>query len=332
MEAKYYKKLPERKIECDLCPNKCRVANLERGTCGVRENRNGKYRTLVYGNLCTANIDPVEKKPLFHYFPGTKALSVATAGCNFYCKFCQNWEISQSRPEQVKSFKLMPDDLIQLAKRKRCKTVAHTYTEPVIFFEYVLDSAKSGKKENIPNIMISNGYINKEPMKELCRYIGAVKIDLKAFTEKFYRDICGGKLKPVLKTLELLKAEKVWFEIVVLIIPGLNDSIGEIREMSKWIVKNLGGNIPLHFSRFHPTFMLKNVPPTPAKTLFRCRKIALDSGIKYCYIGNLISDAENTYCHKCSKLIIERSGYHTELTGLKGGKCKYCGERIPGVY
>lgn len=332
VEAKYYEKQVENKIKCGLCPNECRVTDLERGTCGVRENRSGKYFTLVYGNLCTMNIDPIEKKPLFHYFPGSKALSVATAGCNFSCKFCQNWEISQKRPEQVRSFKLLPKDLITVAKRKSLEIVAHTYTEPVVFFEYMLDSAIEGKKRDVQNVMISNGYINEKPMRELCKYLGAVKIDLKAFTEKFYRDICGGSLKPVLNTLNVLKDEGIWFEIVVLIIPGLNDSKKEIKEMSDWIVKNLGPDVPLHFSRFSPTFMLKNIPSTPPEILMRSRKIAMDSGIKFCYVGNMISDAENTYCPDCGKLLVERSGFYTDVTGIKRGKCKYCGEKIPGIF
>jgi pyruvate formate lyase activating enzyme len=331
-EARYYERLPEKKVTCKLCPHECRVADLERGTCGVRENRGGTYYTLVYGNPCSAGIDPIEKKPLFHYYPATTSFSVATAGCNFVCRFCQNWEISQKRPEQVKSTELFPQDLIRLAEARSCKTVAHTYSEPVVFFEYMLVCAAEGKKKGIPNVMISNGYINEKPMRELCKYLGAVKIDLKAFTEKFYKEQCAGTLKPVLDTLLVLKDEGIWFEIVDLIIPTLNDSKREIETMSRWIVKELGPDVPVHFSRYYPTFMLKNIPPTPPATLHRCRKIARDSGVKFAYIGNLLSDAENTYCPGCHKLLIERMRYVTNTIGMKGNRCKYCDEKIPGYF
>jgi pyruvate formate lyase activating enzyme len=331
-EASYYERLGEKKIRCKLCPHECRVADLERGTCGVRENRGGTYYTLVYGNPCSAHVDPIEKKPLFHYYPTTNAFSIATAGCNFVCRFCQNWEISQKRPEQIKSFDLPPEAVIQAARRYNCKTVAHTYTEPVVFFEYMLACAREGKQKGIPNVMISNGYIQEKPMRELCRYLGAVKIDLKAFTDKFYKEMCSGTLKPVLDILEVLKDEGIWFEIVVLIIPTLNDSRAEIEKMTKWIVSELGPDVPLHFSRYYPTFMLKNIPPTPPSTLERSRKIALESGLKFVYIGNILTEAANTYCPHCHKLLIERVAYATDLVGLKGNRCKYCGETIPGVF
>jgi pyruvate formate lyase activating enzyme len=330
--AKYYKKLGEKKVQCQLCPHECRVADLERGTCGVRENKGGEYYTLVYGNPCSAHIDPIEKKPVFHYYPSTTAFSIATAGCNFVCKFCQNWEISQKRPEQVKTVKLPPSQVIQIAQQRGCKTVAHTYTEPVVFFEYMLDCAIVGKEKGVPNVMISNGYILEKPMRELCKYLGAVKIDLKAFSEKFYHELCVGKLKPVLDVLSILKDEGVWFEIVVLLIPTLNDSKQEINEMTKWIVKELGPGVPVHFSRYYPTFMLKNIPPTPPETLLRSRKIAMDNGVKFAYVGNIISDAENTFCPECGKLLIERMRFTSSVVGMKGNKCKYCNETIPGVF
>ncbi|MGD2088456.1 MAG: AmmeMemoRadiSam system radical SAM enzyme [Candidatus Aminicenantes bacterium] len=331
-EAKYYEKQAEKKVTCKLCPHECRVADLERGTCGVRENRGGTYYTLVYGNPCSAHIDPIEKKPIFHYYPTTEALSIATAGCNFVCKFCQNWEISQKRPEQVQSMKFFPERVIDVAQQRNCKTVAHTYSEPVVFFEYMLDCAIEGKKRGVPNVMISNGYIQEKPMRELCKYLGAVKIDLKAFTEKFYKEMCDGTLKPVLDTLLVLKDEKIWFEIVVLIIPTLNDSKKEISDMTRWIVKELGPDVPVHFSRYYPTFMLKNIPPTPPATLHQARQVAMDNGVKFAYVGNLVSDAENTYCPSCGKVLIERLRYHVNLRGMKGNQCKYCNEVIPGVF
>ncbi len=331
-EARYYEKQTEKRLTCKLCPHECRVADLERGTCGVRENNGGTYYTHVYGNPCSMHIDPIEKKPLFHYFPTTQALSIGTAGCNFACKFCQNWEISQKRPEQVQSQKVYPAELIKLAQENKCKTVAHTYTEPVIFFEYMLDCAIEGKKRGVRNVMISNGFIQEKPMREVCQYLGAVKIDLKAFTEKFYSTMCEGKLKPVLDTLLVLKEVGIWFELVVLVIPTLNDSQAELTGMTRWIVKELGGNVPLHFSRYYPTFMLKNIPPTPPETLHRARRIALDNGVKFVYIGNMVSDAENTFCPACGKVLIERLRYSVDIVGMKKNTCKYCGETIPGVF
>lgn len=331
-EARYYEKKPEKKVACQLCPHQCQVADLERGSCGVRENRGGTYYTLVYGQPCAVHIDPIEKKPLFHYFPGSQAYSLATAGCNFSCRFCQNWEISQRRPEQVQSVRMLPEEVISQARLHNCPLIAHTYSEPVIFYEYMRDCAALGKENGIPNVMISNGYIQKKPLLELCRLLGAVKIDLKAFTEKFYQEQCGGTLKPVLDTLLTLRGEKIWFEIVVLLIPGLNDSREEIASMCRWLSREMGDSVPLHFTRFAPTYMLKNIPPTPPATLQQARRIALDSGLKFCYIGNLISDAEHTYCPTCGKLLLRRLMFSVENEGMKGNRCKFCGALIPGVF
>ncbi len=332
-EARYYKKLEAKRILCELCPQECKVADLERGTCGVRENRGGTYYTLVHSRPCSLHIDPIEKKPLFHYLPGSAALSVATAGCNIECKFCQNWEISQFRPEQVKSVYLPPDKLAQLAKQYSCPTISYTYTEPVVFYEYVYDTAVEAKKLNIGNMIVSNGYIKEKPLIDLLKQLSGVKIDLKAFTEKFYQESCRGKLKPVLDTLLILKDSGIWYEIVVLIIPTLNDSDKENREMAKWIVKNLGKNVPVHFTRFHPMYKLLNLPPTPVSTLERCWKIAKQEGINFVYIGNVPGhQAENTYCPKCNEIIIRRIGYEILENNINKGKCKFCGESIPGKW
>jgi pyruvate formate lyase activating enzyme len=331
-EAMHYEKLAENKVCCRLCPHECRVADLERGSCGVRENRNGIYYTLVYGQPCAVHIDPIEKKPLFHYFPGTQALSLATAGCNFSCRFCQNWEISQRRPEQVKAIALPPAAVIRQAQSQACPIIAHTYSEPTIFFEYMRDIAALGREKGIPSVMISNGFIQKKPLQELCRLLGAVKIDLKAFSEDFYREQCGGRLQPVLDTLLTLRGEKIWFEVVVLLIPDLNDGRPEIERMCRWLGRELGADVPLHFTRFSPTFMLKNVPPTPVETLYMARKVAQEAGIKFCYVGNLLSDAGNTYCPACGQLLIRRLLYSIEKPGLVGNRCRYCQTVIPGVF
>ena len=331
-EAMFYEKLPAKKVRCLLCPNECRVADGQRGDCGVRENRSGVLYTLIYGQPCAVHVDPIEKKPLFHYLPGSQAYSLATAGCNFNCRFCQNWEISQRRPEQVRAISLPPEAVIRQAREQGCPLIAHTYSEPVVFYEYMRDCAALGREKGIPNVMISNGFIQKKPLQELCRLLGAVKIDLKAFTDDFYREQCGGELQPVLDTLITLRGEKIWFEIVVLLIPGLNDGSGEIERMCRWITRELGPDVPLHFSRFAPSYMLKNIPPTPTATLHTARKIALNAGIKFCYIGNLLSDAGNTYCPGCGKLLIRRLLYSIEKPGLQGSHCKFCRTVIPGVF
>ncbi len=332
-EAKYYEALEEKRIECRLCPRRCKVAPKERGYCGVRENRDGKYVTLVYGRACSANVDPIEKKPLFHFLPGAKALSIATAGCNMECKFCQNWEISQFRPEQINSFSLPPQTLVHEARSRGIESIAFTYSEPVIFYEYMLETARLAKEKGVKSVMISNGYIEKAPMDELCEQLSGVKIDLKAFTEKFYEEMCSGKLQPVLETLKLLKNRGIWFEIVVLIIPTLNDGADEITRMSEWIAKELGPDVPIHFSRFHPTYKVKNLPPTPVSTISRAREIALRTGLNYAYVGNVPGhEGESTYCPGCGKILIRRLGYGVENVALRKGNCNYCKRPIPGVW
>jgi pyruvate formate lyase activating enzyme len=333
-EARYYEKLPNRKIKCVLCPRECIIDDQETGYCGVRENHGGTYYTLVYGRPCSVNNDPIEKKPLFHFLPGTSALSIATVGCNVLCKFCQNWQISQARPDQVQSHDLLPDAIARYAKNYGARSIAYTYTEPVIFTEYMYDCAQAGHQLNVKSVMISNGYIQSQPMKDLCQVLDAVKIDLKAFTQKFYKEMVSGELQPVLDTLALLIKEGMWTEIVYLIIPTLNDDPKELKQMCDWIAKELGPNVPIHFSRFHPQYRLKNLPPTPGKTLETARKIALDSGLNYVYIGNIPGhEGENTYCPGCKKMIIQRMGYQIIKQNLKtSGNCEFCGHKIAGVW
>jgi len=332
-KAMHWEKAAENRVKCVLCPRECEVADVERGYCGVRENQGGKYQTLVYGALCSANIDPIEKKPLFHYLPGTPAFSIATAGCNIECKFCQNWRISQFRPEQVESRLVPPDRLVATCKARDCPTIAYTYSEPVIFYEYMHDTAALARRRGVGSVMISNGYIQEKPLRELCRHLTGVKIDFKAFTEKFYVEQCAGELKPVLKTLEVLKDIGIWFELVILIIPTLNDAPNEIKQMSRWVVKHLGPNVPMHFTRFHPTYRMTNLPRTPVSTLERCRTIALEAGVHYVYAGNVpMHEGENTYCHSCQNELIRRVGFRVASNRIKDGKCPKCGTRIPGVW
>jgi len=332
-EAMYYEKLKDLRIECQICPRKCQIADQERGYCGVKENRAGNYYTLVHSRPCTIHADPIEKKPLFHYIPGSRALSLATAGCNMECKFCQNWQIAQFRPEQIRSYHLPPRDVIGLAKKENCNTIAYTYSEPVVFYEYMYDIARVGSQEGIGRVMISNGYINEEPLIELCKYLSAVKIDLKAFTEKFYRETCHGELKPVKKTLQILSKIGIWYEIVVLIVPTLNDSEKEIKEMCLWIRDSLGSDVPVHFSRFHPTYKIKNLPPTPVNTLEWVRKVAMEIGLNYVYLGNIPGHpGENTYCPGCGKMLIKRVGFNILQNSLMKGRCPHCDYSISGVW
>jgi pyruvate formate lyase activating enzyme len=329
----FYRKLPDLKIECLVCPKRCQIADLERGYCGNKENRGGTYYSLVYGQPCAIHVDPIEKKPLFHYLPSTTAFSIATAGCNFECRFCQNWNIAQYRPEQIESVPLAPDEVVHQARKGQAATIAYTYSEPVVFYEYMYDCARAGRRSGIGSVMISNGYINEQPLRELCRYLTGVKIDLKSFSDRFYRDYCSGELEPVLQTLQTLQKAGMWFEIVVLIIPTLNDSPDEIRSMCSWISAHLGNDVPLHFSRFHPMYKITNLPPTPIKTLEMCYQTAVSAGLHYVYLGNVMGhQAESTCCPQCKKPVIKRMGYAILEINLKDGKCAACGRPIPGVW
>ncbi len=333
VEAKFYDKLKDGKIKCKICPQECEVTPNERGTCGTRENIEGKYYTLVHSRVCAAHIDPIEKKPLFHFLPGTKALSIATPGCNIECKYCQNWEISQFRPEEIKCFYFPPRSVALTAKKYKCPTIAYTYTEPTIFYEYMYDTAVEGKRMGVKSVMISNGYINRDPLVKLIPHLDAVKIDFKGFSEKFYSEICRGHLKPVLETLETIVEKKKWLEIVVLVIPTLNDSISENRNMFKWIKTRLGDSIPVHLTRFYPIYKLKNLPPTPISTLENLYKTAQDVGLKFPYIGNVPGHPyESTYCPSCKKILIHRVGFEILENNIKNNRCPYCGEYIPGIF
>ncbi len=333
VEAKYYKKLEHKEIECELCPRKCRVGDRERGYCGCRENREGIYYTLVHSYACSANVDPIEKKPLFHFLPGTKAFSIATAGCNMNCKFCQNWEISQVRPEQVRSMYLPPEDVVDYARQSGTRSIAYTYSEPIVFYEYMLDTAIAGRERGIKSVVITAGYINHDPWMELIREVDAIKVDFKAFTEKYYEEICHAKLRPVMDALVDLGKSGIWYELVYLMIPTLNDDVKDIRKMCKWMVANLGRDVPLHFTRFHPMYLLKNLPPTPVSSLERAREIALEEGMNFVYVGNVPGhQGEHTYCPECKEIVIGRIGYTITRMNLKNGKCQSCGKPIPGVW
>jgi pyruvate formate lyase activating enzyme len=333
LEAWYYKKLPDREIECELCPRFCKLGDKERGYCGVRENKDGTYYTLVYGKACTIHPDPIEKKPFFHYLPKSLTLSIATAGCNVNCKFCQNWEISQIRPEQAQNIDLNPKKVVDYALKYHCPVIAYTYTEPVVFFEYMYDTAIEARKKGLNNVVVTGGHINPKPLKDLTKVVDAIKIDLKAFSEDFYASYVRGTLAPVLEAIKIVADSQAWLEIVYLVIPTLNDSSSEIRNMCQWMMKEIGPDIPVHFSRFHPMYLVKNLPSTPVSTLEKARKIALEEGLHYVYIGNIPGHmAENTYCPKCKKVIIQRYIYDIKKLDIQKGRCHFCDNPIPGIW
>jgi pyruvate formate lyase activating enzyme len=333
VEAKYYEKQPNRKIKCVLCPRECVIDDRERGYCGVRENRGGVYYSLVHSRVCAAHVDPIEKKPFFHFYPGSLAFSIATAGCNVNCKMCQNWEISQVRPEQVQNTYLPPPQVAVLAKQEECRSIAYTYSEPAIFYEYMLDTADAGRKVGVRSAVVSGGFIRQDPLKELCRHVDAIKVDVKAFSQKFYTEVVNGELKPVLDALVTMRKLGMWTEIVYLVVPTLNDSDQEFRALAKWIRSELGTDVPLHFSRFLPQYLLKNLPPTPLQTLERAKAASDAEGLHYVYLGNIPRHpAEKTYCPKCRRVVVDREGFLVNGLHLLKGRCQYCQQPIPGVW
>jgi len=331
-QALYYKKLNNDMVKCELCPWLCNIQPDKRGSCGVRQNMNGKLVSLVYARPCAVHVDPIEKKPLYHFLPGARAFSIATIGCNFFCGFCQNWQISKADAGNIdkRYEELMPEKVIELCKENSCNIISYTYTEPTIFYEYMLDIAKLARKQGIKNTMVSNGYINEEPLKELCKVMDGANIDLKAFTNEFYQKVCKGKLEPVLNTLKILKKEGVWIEVTNLVVPGLNDDFKKIEEMCKWISENLGRNVPIHFSRFHPDYKMSDKEPTPIETLEKAKKIA-EKYLNYVYLGNIGAES-NTLCPKCKAVVIQRSFFGDSKNKTKKGKCPECSHKIAGVW
>jgi pyruvate formate lyase activating enzyme len=332
-EAMFYEKLDDKTIQCHLCPRNCRLKNGMRGFCRAREPRGGKHYSLVYGNPTAVHVDPIEKKPLFHFLPATMAFSIATAGCNFRCKYCQNWEISQFSPEETVNYYLPPEEVVKKAVEQNCPTIAYTYTEPSIFYEYMLDTAKIAKSQGVRNIYHSNGSLNPHPVEELSLYLDAANIDLKGFTQEFYSKISEGYLDTVLNTIKTLKKKGVHLEITNLVIPSYNDDIQTIKKMCQWIRDEVGKDTPIHFSRFYPTFKLRNLTPTPVKTLELARNVAMQEGLQYVYIGNVPGyEGENTYCPKDKKILIRRIGYRVLENNIIDGRCKFCGLDIPGLW
>jgi pyruvate formate lyase activating enzyme len=330
-EARWYEMLPNGKLHCYLCPRHCHIGEGQAGFCFIRVNEGGKLYSLGYASPAALQIDPIEKKPLNHFLPGTRVFSMGTAGCNMGCFFCQNWDISKSKADQVGSLHVPPEDVPLLAIRNGCPSIAFTYNEPTIWGEYVIDICRAAKECGINTVMVSNGYITREAFHDIYDHIDATNIDLKAFTEGFYGRVTLTHLQPVLDTLKWLTDEtNVWFEITNLMIPTLNDAPDETRRLCDWIVENLGPDVPLHFTAFHPDFKLQDKPPTPPETLHAARAIAVDAGLHYVYEGNIYSDAAHTRCPSCGEMLIRRSWHDVQENRLKEGRCPRCQLAIPG--
>lgn len=330
--AMYQEETP-RGIMCRICPNECVLKEGEVSQCRNRKVHNSKLYTMAFGNPCSVAIDPVEKKPLFHFLPGSRAFSIATAGCNLVCLNCQNWTISQSSPDKTKNFDLPPEKVVQEASKSGCASIAYTYSEPTTFYEYVFETATIARKSGIKNIMKSNGYINPGPLKNICSVIDAANIDLKSFNESTYLKMSGAKLQPVLDSLKMYKDLGVWLEITHLIIPSYTDKPDEIRSMCKWLASNGFNNTPLHFSRFYPMHKLEQLPPTPVEILKKAYTIAKEEGLNHVYTGNAPgNELSDTICHQCKTVVLSRSGFRVSLNLIEKGKCSKCGSIVEGIW
>lgn len=332
-EALLYERLLEGRVRCHLCHHRCQINEGQRGVCRVRENRGGKLYTLVYGQLISRNVDPIEKKPLFHFAPGSRSFSIATVGCNFRCDFCQNYEISQMPKDQKRIIgeEVSPEEIVTMAKTRGCQTISYTYTEPTIFFEYALEIARLATQGGLKNIFVTNGYMTEESLKTIHPHLHGANVDLKSFREDFYQQKCGAKLAGVLESLQIMKNLGIWVEITTLLIPGLNDDEEELRDIAKFIF-SLGRETPWHISRFHPMYRLLDRPPTPVRTLEKAREIGLETGLRYVYTGNVPGDVgEDTFCYQCGSLLADRFGFQLLKYQIKENKCYKCGAEIDGI-
>jgi pyruvate formate lyase activating enzyme len=332
-EAKLYEKLDDKCVQCYLCAHRCKINQGQRGTCHVRENQNGTLYTLVYGRTISQHVDPVEKKPLQHFYPGSKAYSIATVGCNFHCQWCQNAEISQMPRERhfIMGDEASPEEVVAGAKRAGCRSIAYTYTEPTIFFEYAYDTARLAHEEGLANIYVTNGFMSNEMLEAFDPYLDAANVDLKAFRDETYRKYVGGRLQPVLDSLKKMKALGVWVEVTTLVVPGINDDEGELRDAARFVAQELGVGTPWHISRFHPSYQIRDRPATPIATLRRAQEIGEEEGLRYIYVGNIPGES-NTVCHACGHMLIRRSGYWLRENNVKpDGLCPNCGTSVTGV-
>jgi pyruvate formate lyase activating enzyme len=335
VRTRYWHRLEDGRIQCDVCPRACKLRDGQRGLCFVRACEDGEVVLTTYGRSSGFCVDPIEKKPLNHFLPGSSVLSFGTAGCNLSCRFCQNWDISKSREWDTLADAASPEAIAEAAQRLGCRSVAFTYNDPVIFLEYAVDVADACRAHGIKAVAVTAGYVCDEPRADLFAHMDAANVDLKGFTERFYADTCAGRLRPVLDTLEYLVHETdVWLEITNLLIPGLNDSDEEVDAMTRWVVERLGPDVPMHFTAFHPDYKLRDRPPTPPETLTRARSIAVRNGVRHAYTGNVFdAGGQSTYCHGCRELVIERDWYRLGAWRLDAeGRCERCGEAVPGVF
>jgi pyruvate formate lyase activating enzyme len=333
-EALFYNRRDDGRVDCFLCRHHCVISDGKRGICGVRENRGGTLYTLVYGLPCSWHVDPIEKKPLYHFFPGSKAFSIATVGCNFRCLHCQNHEISQMARDHGRVFgdETSPKEVVDLALKSGCRSISYTYTEPTVFFEYAFDTARLAKEAGIFNNFVTNGYIEDEPLAAIQPYLDAANIDLKSISGEFYTKVCGARVEGVLASIKKYKELGIWIELTTLIIPGHNDSDEEFRAIARFILDETGPETPWHVSAFHPTYKLNDAPRTPSKTLIRAREIGLEAGLRYVYTGNIQGlEGESTYCYQCKKAVIKRWGFSVTEYHVKDGVCAFCNARIDGV-
>jgi pyruvate formate lyase activating enzyme len=335
MEAYLYESLNNKKVKCNLCNHRCEIKDGRRGICGVRKNREGTLETLVYGRIIARHIDPIEKKPLYHLMPGSLSYSIATVGCNFRCLFCQNADIAQmpsDREGMITGDPFSPQDVVAAAIKGNCKSIAYTYTEPTVYFEFAFDTAKLAHENGIQNVFVTNGYMTAEALHMINPYLDAANVDLKAFTEDFYKTYCGAKLEHVKESLKLMKSLGIFIEVTTLLIPGLNDDKDELEKLAKFLADSLGTETPWHISRFHPTYKLTDRPPTPVETLVTAREIGIKAGLKYVYTGNVPGEnGGNTFCYNCGKILIERWGFYIKKNGIEESRCPYCDVEIHGV-
>ena len=331
-EALLYNKMDNADVRCNLCAHRCLISEGKKGICQVRQNRQGTLYTLVYGRTISSNVDPVEKKPLYHFHPGSTAYSIATPGCNFRCQWCQNWEISQMPPDRdlVLGDEATPDQVVAAAKRSGCRSIAYTYTEPTVFFEYAYDIAQQAHRAEVANIYVTNGFMTGEMLDTFYPLLDAANVDLKAFQDETYRKLIGGRLQPVLDSLKKMKQQDVWVEVTTLVIPGINDEPDELRDIAQFISQELGPETPWHISRFFPTYKLTDVPPTSVETMDKAEEIGRAAGLHYVYLGNLHGET-NTFCHQCGQLLIQRLGYRIVRNDVSEGKCPRCGTPVAGV-
>ena len=332
-EAMLYEKLDNKRVHCYLCSHECKIKNARVGICGVRQNTEGILHTLIYAQAIAANIDPIEKKPLYHFLPGSSSYSIATIGCNFRCGFCQNWQISQvskRNGDLLSGFELVPEQVVEEAKKHDCLSISYTYTEPTIFFEYAYDTARLAKKAGLSNVFVTNGFMTRQALDTIKPYLDAANVDLKSYSEAYYKNNCKARLQPVLDSIAYMKQLNIWVEVTTLVIPDQNDSEEELNQIASFVAK-LDKDIPWHISRFHPDYQFTNHTPTPIETLRRAREIGKKHGLRYVYLGNVIEGSE-THCYKCNRLLIKRAYMGIDKNYIQNGRCPSCGIQVNGIW